>query len=59
MTGPEQDTDSEGGETDVRKPLSDDRLQQMRQENGGALAFVTLREFRVIARAVELEHRIA
>lgn len=55
MRGPE-DTDSEGGETDVRRPLTDERLNEMRRESG--LAFVTLREFRIIARAVELEHRI-
>ena len=39
----------------AREPLTDERLQVMRQENGGALNFVSLREFKVVARAVERE----
>lgn len=35
------------------QPLKDEQIDKLRQENGGALNFVTLREFRVIARAIE------
>lgn len=37
------------------QPISDARLDELRQANGGALNFVTLREFRAVARAVEQE----
>ncbi len=37
--------------------LSDERLDAMRQADNGALNFVTLREFRAIARAIEAEAR--
>ena len=41
-----------------RKPLSEQELDAMRQADGGALNFVTLRAFRVVARAVERAHGI-
>ena len=37
--------------------LSDERLDAMRQADNGALNFVTLRQFRAIARAIEAEAR--
>lgn len=37
--------------------LSDERLDAMRQADNGALNFVTLRQFRAIARAIEAEVR--
>jgi hypothetical protein len=42
----------------ARVPLTDDECDKLRQDNGGQLNFVTLREFRVIARAVERAHGI-
>jgi hypothetical protein len=35
--------------------LSDERLDAIRQADSGALNFVTLRQFRAIARAIEAE----
>ena len=40
-----------------RKPLTNDQLDTLRQAEG-KLNFVTLREFRVIARAIEAAHGI-
>ena len=37
--------------------LSDERVDAMRQADNGALNFVTLRQFRAIARAIEAEAR--
>lgn len=37
--------------------LSDERLDAMRQADEGALNFVTLRQFRAVARAIEAEVR--
>lgn len=37
--------------------LSDERLDAIRQADSGALNFVTLRQFRAIARAIEAEVR--
>lgn len=41
-----------------RKPLTDEQISDMRGADLGALNFVTLREFRAIARAVEAAHGI-
>lgn len=37
--------------------LSDERLDAIRQADSGALNFLTLRQFRAIARAIEAEAR--
>lgn len=37
--------------------LSDERLDAIRQADSGALNFVTLRQFRAIARSIEAEAR--
>lgn len=42
----------------IQKPLTDEELNSLRQSNGAELCFVTLRELRVIARAVEQAHGI-
>lgn len=41
-----------------RKPLTDEQISDMRGADLGALNFVTLRQFRAIARAVESAHGI-
>lgn len=41
-----------------RKPLTDEQISDMRGADLGALNFVTLREFRTVARAVEAAHGI-
>ena len=41
-----------------RKPLTDEQISDMRGADLGALNFVTLREFRAIARAIEAAHGI-
>jgi hypothetical protein len=41
-----------------QEPLSDDQIDVLRHSDNGQLNFVTLREFRVIARAVEKTHKI-
>jgi hypothetical protein len=41
-----------------REPLSDDELNSLRQRDNGKLNFVTLREFREVARAIEKAHGI-
>jgi hypothetical protein len=42
----------------VKQPLSDEQIDALRQQDNGALNFVTLRQFRVVARAVEAKHGI-
>ncbi len=42
----------------VQQPLTGDQLDALRQQDNGALNFVTLRQFRVVARAVEAKHGI-
>jgi hypothetical protein len=41
-----------------REPLSDDELNSLRQRDNGKLNFVTLREFREIAKVIEKAHGI-
>jgi hypothetical protein len=41
-----------------QEPFSDDTLNDLRQNDNGRLNFVTLREFREVARAVEKAHGI-
>ena len=41
-----------------RKPLSEDELDKLRQSNDGKYNYVTLREFKNIARAIEVAHGI-
>lgn len=42
----------------VQAPLTDEQLCKLRQADNGALNYVTLRQFRVIARATERAHGI-
>lgn len=41
-----------------REPLTDEEISDMRAADLGALNFVTLRQFRAVARAVEIAHGI-
>lgn len=41
-----------------RKPLTDEQISDMRGADLGRLNFVTLREFRTVARAIEAAHGI-